>query len=94
MQRIQDVVTLQAACALFLGVVVGVSWGSVAKFLPRCRDPYVTELRVLFVVVGGLFANFLTSQYGWGGTGEFEFVLLFFKIYWSLKGYVRRFERF
>ncbi|XP_026738097.1 sodium/hydrogen exchanger 9B1-like isoform X1 [Trichoplusia ni] len=60
---------IRAACALLLGVVVGVSWGSVAKFLPRCRDPYVTELRVLFVVVGGLFANFLTSQYGWGGTG-------------------------
>ncbi|KAH9643069.1 hypothetical protein HF086_018422 [Spodoptera exigua] len=59
---------IRAACALFLGAAVGVMWGSLAKFLPHSRDVYVTELRVLYVVVGGFCALFITSQFGWGGT--------------------------
>ena len=54
---------------MFVGVVVGASWGSLAKFMPHSRDVYLTELRVLFVVIGGLFASFITTQFGWGGTG-------------------------
>ncbi|OWR52668.1 mitochondrial sodium/hydrogen exchanger NHA2 like protein [Danaus plexippus plexippus] len=60
---------LKAALALFLGVSLGVAWGSLAKFVPHSKDYYVTELRVLFVLVGGLFCNFFTGAVGWGGTG-------------------------
>ncbi|KAF9812089.1 hypothetical protein SFRURICE_021446 [Spodoptera frugiperda] len=60
---------IRAACALFVGAAVGVMWGSLAKFLPPSRDAYVTELRVLYVVIGGFCALFITSQFGWGGTG-------------------------
>nr|XP_021189275.2 putative SLC9B1-like protein SLC9B1P1 isoform X2 [Helicoverpa armigera] len=59
----------RAACALFLGTVAGVIWGTLAKFVPHARDAYVTELRVLFVLVGGLCALFITSHFGWGGAG-------------------------
>lgn len=59
----------QVALTLFIGVALGVSWGSLAKFIPHSQDHYVTELRVLFVLVGGLFANFFTLHFGWGGIG-------------------------
>lgn len=57
----------KVALTLLLGVAIGVSWGSLAKFMPHSRDFYVTELRVLFVLLGGLFANFFTLHIGWGG---------------------------
>ncbi|XP_075992163.1 sodium/hydrogen exchanger 9B2-like isoform X3 [Anticarsia gemmatalis] len=60
---------LKAAFALLLGVVVGASWGSLAKFIPHSKDFFVAELRLLFVLIGGLFTFFLTAKYGWGGTG-------------------------
>ncbi|KAJ8729511.1 hypothetical protein PYW08_001092 [Mythimna loreyi] len=59
---------IRAACALLVGAAAGVMWGSLAQFLPHSRDAFLTELRVLFVVIGGLFASFLTTQFGWGGT--------------------------
>ncbi|KAJ0181767.1 hypothetical protein K1T71_002489 [Dendrolimus kikuchii] len=57
----------KVALTLFVGVALGVSWGSLAKFMPHSQDYYVTELRVMFVLVGGLFANFVTLHFGWGG---------------------------
>ncbi|XP_068621560.1 sodium/hydrogen exchanger 9B2-like isoform X2 [Battus philenor] len=60
---------LKAGLALFAGATLGVIWGSLAKLIPHSCDYYVTELRILFVLVGGLFANFFTSTLGWGGTG-------------------------
>ncbi|XP_072936432.1 sodium/hydrogen exchanger 9B2-like [Epargyreus clarus] len=59
---------IKAALTLFVGSALGVIWGSLAKYLPNSRDTYVTELRILFVLVGGLFANFFTTMVGWGGT--------------------------
>ncbi|VVC93611.1 unnamed protein product, partial [Leptidea sinapis] len=57
-----------ACSALFVGVLLGAIWGNLAKLVPK-SDYYVTELRILFVLAGGIFCNFLTSRLGWGGTG-------------------------
>ncbi|CAK1603268.1 unnamed protein product [Parnassius mnemosyne] len=59
---------LKAGLTLIAGVGLGVIWGSLAKLVPNSCDGYVTELRILFVLVGGLFANFFTSAVGWSGT--------------------------
>ncbi|XP_073941634.1 sodium/hydrogen exchanger 9B1-like isoform X2 [Choristoneura fumiferana] len=59
---------VKAGSTLFVGVVLGVAWGSLAKFVPHAQDYYVTELRILFVLVGGLLANFLLLHLGWAGT--------------------------
>lgn len=59
----------QAALTLFVGVGMGITWGWLAGVVPHKRDAYVTELRILFVVIGGLFANFCTLHLGWGGAG-------------------------
>ncbi|XP_004929389.1 sodium/hydrogen exchanger 9B2 isoform X1 [Bombyx mori] len=59
----------KVALTLFVGVAMGIAWGSLAKLIPHSRNPYVTELRVLFVLLGGLFGNFLTLHLGWGGAG-------------------------
>lgn len=64
------------ALTLFVGVAMGTAWGSLAKVMPHSRDPYVTELRVLFVLLGGLFGNFLTLHLGWGGAGEYNVINL------------------
>ncbi|CAB3249884.1 unnamed protein product [Arctia plantaginis] len=60
---------IKAALALLVGVVVGVSWGTLAKFIPHSKDFYVAEMRLLFVLIGGLFTFFLSAKFGWGGTG-------------------------
>ncbi|XP_045765238.1 uncharacterized protein LOC123867292 [Maniola jurtina] len=60
---------IKAALGIFVGVALGIAWGTLAKFVPNSKDYFVTELRVLFVLAGGLFANFFTSSIGWGGTG-------------------------
>ncbi|CAH2211252.1 jg297, partial [Pararge aegeria aegeria] len=59
---------IKAALGLIVGVALGIAWGTLAKFVPNSKDFFVTELRVLFVLAGGLFANFFTSSIGWGGT--------------------------
>ncbi|XP_063839247.1 sodium/hydrogen exchanger 9B1-like isoform X1 [Ostrinia nubilalis] len=59
----------KAALTLFAGVGLGVLMGCVAGLIPHPRDFYVTELRILLIVVGGLLANMLTYMFGWGGTG-------------------------
>ncbi|XP_050675581.1 sodium/hydrogen exchanger 9B1-like isoform X2 [Leptidea sinapis] len=59
---------VKACSALFVGVLLGAIWGNLAKLVPK-SDYYVTELRILFVLAGGIFCNFLTSRLGWGGTG-------------------------
>ncbi|XP_059048942.1 sodium/hydrogen exchanger 9B2-like isoform X2 [Achroia grisella] len=59
----------KAFLAIFMGIALGVLWGSLAGLVPHSRDFYVTELRILFVLVGGLLGNFITSLIGWGGTG-------------------------
>lgn len=63
-------VCVQAGLALLAGAALGGGWGALARLVPHARDAYVTELRILFVLIGGLFANFFTSALGWGGTGE------------------------
>lgn len=57
----------KAALTVFIGVALGISWGTIAKYLPNKQDYYVAELRVLFVLIGGLFCNFFTLHFGWGG---------------------------
>ncbi|XP_041970146.1 sodium/hydrogen exchanger 9B1-like isoform X2 [Aricia agestis] len=59
----------KACLALVAGVTLGVCWGGLARLVPGPADRYVAELRVLFVLLGGLLANFFTSVVGWGGTG-------------------------
>ncbi|CAH0726633.1 unnamed protein product, partial [Brenthis ino] len=60
---------VKAILALPLGLVLGIAWGSLAKYIPNPNDVFVTELRVLFVLAGGLFVNMFTTSIGWGGTG-------------------------
>nr|XP_026487747.1 sodium/hydrogen exchanger 9B1-like isoform X1 [Vanessa tameamea] len=60
---------VKAILALPVGVALGVAFGSLAKYVPNSKDTYVTELRVLFVLAGGLFGNVFTASIGWGGTG-------------------------
>ncbi|XP_063376142.1 sodium/hydrogen exchanger 9B2-like isoform X2 [Cydia fagiglandana] len=59
---------IKAGSTLFVGVILGVAWGILAGLAPHPRDYYVAELRVLFVLVGGLFANFILVRLGWAGT--------------------------
>ncbi|XP_052756856.1 sodium/hydrogen exchanger 9B1-like [Galleria mellonella] len=59
----------KASLTIFVGVALGIMWGSLAGLVPHSQDFYVTELRVLFVLIGGLLANFLTSLFGWAGAG-------------------------
>ncbi|CAH0749062.1 unnamed protein product [Diatraea saccharalis] len=59
----------KAGLTLFAGVALGIIMGTVAGVLPNSRDFYVTELRIIMVVAGGLLANMLTSLFGWGGVG-------------------------
>ncbi|KAM3959028.1 putative SLC9B1-like protein SLC9B1P1, partial [Aphomia sociella] len=59
----------KASMAIFVGIALGVIWGSMAGLMPHSSDFYVTELRILLVLIGGLLGNFLTSVIGWGGTG-------------------------
>ncbi|XP_030021466.1 sodium/hydrogen exchanger 9B2 isoform X2 [Manduca sexta] len=59
---------IKVGLTLFVGVALGVAWGSLAGLVPHSHDYYVTELRVLFVLLGGMFANFFTLYLGWGGT--------------------------
>lgn len=61
---------MQAGSTLLVGVVLGVIWGSLAGLVPHTLDFYVAEMRVLFVLLGGLFGNFFTAQIGWGGVGR------------------------
>ncbi|XP_038210533.1 sodium/hydrogen exchanger 9B1-like isoform X1 [Zerene cesonia] len=60
---------VKAGLTLFVGAALGFVWGTLAKLVPDSRDYYVTELRVLFVLIGGLFGNYFTGAIGWGGTG-------------------------
>lgn len=60
---------VKAILAIPIGVALGVAFGSLAKYVPSSKDTYVTELRVLFVLAGGLFGNVFTGYFGWGGTG-------------------------
>ncbi|XP_026324141.1 sodium/hydrogen exchanger 9B1-like [Hyposmocoma kahamanoa] len=60
---------IKAGSTLLVGVTVGVIWGSLAGLLPHTLDFYVAEMRVLFVLLGGLFGNFFSTQIGWGGVG-------------------------
>lgn len=63
----------QAIFAIPIGVALGVAYGSLAKYVPSSKDTYVTELRVLFVLAGGLFGNVFTGYFGWGGTSKLNF---------------------
>ncbi|CAF4760022.1 unnamed protein product [Pieris macdunnoughi] len=60
---------VKVALTLFVGAALGIIWGSLTKLVPSSKDYYVTELRVLFVLIGGLFGNLITGTIGWGGTG-------------------------
>ncbi|CAG9099624.1 unnamed protein product [Plutella xylostella] len=60
---------VKAALTLFVGVALGVGWGSLARVAPHRDDAYVTELRILLVLLGGLLGNFGTMLLGWGGVG-------------------------
>ncbi|CAK1549820.1 unnamed protein product [Leptosia nina] len=60
---------VKAGLTMFVGAALGIIWGSLSKLVPNSKDFYVTELRVLFVIVGGLFGNVLTGAIGWTGTG-------------------------
>ncbi|KAJ2953555.1 hypothetical protein O0L34_g1157 [Tuta absoluta] len=57
------------ALAIVAGVALGIIWGSVSGLIPHSKDYYVTEMRVLFVLLGGLLGFFGTAHLGWGGTG-------------------------
>ncbi|CAH2066541.1 unnamed protein product, partial [Iphiclides podalirius] len=80
---------IKAGLTLFAGAGLGVIWGSLAKLFPHSADSYVTELRILFVLVGGLLANFFTSAVGWGGTGGVAVLACNATAakYWSEKGW-------
>ncbi|XP_049888085.1 sodium/hydrogen exchanger 9B2-like isoform X2 [Pectinophora gossypiella] len=64
-----DMRYVRAALTMFLGVMLGVAWGYLAGLLPHSKDRYLTEIRILFVLLSGLFGHVFTMHYGWGGTG-------------------------
>ncbi|GBP62612.1 hypothetical protein EVAR_46451_1 [Eumeta japonica] len=60
---------VKASLTLFAGVGLGAAWGGLAYYIPHNLDVYVSELRVMYVLLGGLFFTFITLLLGWGGTG-------------------------
>nr|XP_023030032.1 sodium/hydrogen exchanger 9B2-like [Leptinotarsa decemlineata] len=51
------------------GIVVGVIWGIICNFFPERNDPFVTPLRILLLLTGGLGAVFGSDLLGYSGAG-------------------------
>lgn len=59
----------QGPISIVAGVVLGSLWGAMLSVIPEKNDTYVTPLRFLALLLGGLFSLFISSMIGWSGAG-------------------------
>lgn len=68
----------QAPVCVCGGLLFGVVWGILLKFIPEKGDPYVIPIRTLMLFAGGLLAVFGSEELGFEGAGPLGVVFAAF----------------
>lgn len=75
-----------------LGIIFGMLWGLICYFIPEKSDPFIVEIRILLLILGGLASVFGSELIGFGGAGPPACVSAAFfsligwnKLGWNLK---------
>lgn len=61
-----------------LGLLFGVVWGILLKFIPESGDAYVIPIRTLMLFAGGILAVFGSEHIGYEGAGPLAVVFAAF----------------
>lgn len=79
----------QAPVCIFGGLLFGVVWGCLLKYVPEKGDPYVVPIRTLLLFGGGLLAIFGSEQIGFEGAGPLGVVFAAFvsNYFWCQQGW-------
>ncbi|GBP62629.1 hypothetical protein EVAR_46468_1 [Eumeta japonica] len=69
---------IQGPASIIGGIAFGVVCGYLLKYVPERNDAFMVPLRVLLLLVGGLFAVLGSEEIGWGGAGPLAVIAFAF----------------
>ncbi|KAG5871506.1 hypothetical protein JTB14_027169 [Gonioctena quinquepunctata] len=60
---------LFGSLSIIVGIIVGILWGALCNYFPERNDPFMTPLRILLLLFGGMGAVFGSDLLGYSGAG-------------------------
>ncbi|KAJ8915607.1 hypothetical protein NQ315_003391 [Exocentrus adspersus] len=80
---------LKNSQTLLTGIGFGILWGLICGYVPERNDPFITPLRILLLLAGGMVAVFTSEIIGYGGAGPLGCVSAAFVALssWSKQGW-------